>query len=130
MPILALGSAGSNLIPPIVTGVISNVVDRRMGVRDAVMAPRTLWGGHDPVQVQIEIAPPQTDADADGLLSMGFPDVHRLYFPPEAIPLARFGAVNAVAFDPHTGRFTGVGDVRRNRFAAGPRVGPTGPPSR
>ena len=130
VPILALGSAGSNLIPPIVTGVISNVVDRRMGVRDAVMAPRTLWGGHDPVQVQIEIAPPQTDADADGLLSMGFPDFHRLYFPPEAIPLARFGAVNAVAFDPHTGRFTGVGDVRRNGFAAGPRVGPTGPPSR
>ena len=68
--------------------------------------------------------------NVDGLLSMGFPDVHCRYFPPEAIPLARFGAVNAVAFDPHTGRFTGVGDVRRNGFAAGPRVGPTGPPSR
>jgi len=130
VPVLALGSAGSNLIPTIVTEVISNVVDRRMGVRDAVVAPRTLWGGHDPVQVQIEIAAPQTDTDADGLLSMGFPDVHRLYFPPEAIPLARFGAVNAVAYDPQTGRFTGVGDARRNGYAAGPRVGPTGPPSR
>jgi gamma-glutamyltranspeptidase/glutathione hydrolase len=130
IPVLALGSAGSNLIPPIVIGVISNVVDRRMGVRDAVVAPRTLWGGHDPVQVQIEIAAPQTDTDADQLLSMGFPDVHRLHFPSEAIPLARFGAVNAVAYDPQTGRFTGVGDARRNGYADGPRVGPTGPPSR
>jgi hypothetical protein len=103
---------------------------RTSAVSQEVMAPRTLWGGHDPVQVQIEIAAPQTDADADGLSSMGFSDVNRLYFPPEAIPLARFGAVNAVAFDPHTGRFTGVGDVRRNGFAAGPRGGPTGPPSR
>jgi len=96
----------------------------------SVVAPRTLWGGHDPVQVQIEIAAPQTDADADELSGMGFPDVHRLHFPPEAIPLARFGAVNAVAYDPQTGRFTGVGDARRNGYAAGPRVGPMGLPSR
>jgi gamma-glutamyltranspeptidase len=43
---LALGSAGSNLIPPIVNGVISNVVDRRSGVgRMGPNPDRGRWAG-------------------------------------------------------------------------------------
>jgi len=71
--VMGLGSAGSDRIPPSVTGVISNVVDGGMSVRDAVVWPRVLWNSaHEPPRVCIEIADPVTTRDADRLQSRGF----------------------------------------------------------
>ena len=122
--LLILGSAGSDRIPPSVTEVISNVIDRDMSIRDAVVAPRVLWNSaHNPHRVCIEIADPITNRDADRLQSFGFEHMYRLEYPP--IPLSNsafFGGVNAVLYDPATGVFSGVGDPRRNGFALGPRT--------
>jgi gamma-glutamyltranspeptidase/glutathione hydrolase len=118
----AVGSAGSERVPPIVAQVVSNLVDRGMAIRDAVAAPRVLWGGTDPSKVYLEIRSPISEADADALERFGFEDIYRLRHPPRLIDLAFFGGVNAVAFDAETGVFTGVGDPRRSGHAEGPRV--------
>ena len=122
--LLVLGSAGSDRIPPSVTEVISNVIDRNMSIRDAVVAQRVLWNSaHDPHRICLEIADPITKRDADRLQSFGFEHMYRLEYPP--IPLsdsAFFGGVNAVLYDPTTAIFSGVGDPRRNGFAFGPRT--------
>jgi gamma-glutamyltranspeptidase/glutathione hydrolase len=122
--VMALGSAGSDRIPPSVTGVISNVVDRGMGIRDAVVAPRVLWNSaHEPPRVCIEIADPVTMVDADRLQSFGFDSMYRLQYPPEPVSdAAFFGGVNAVVFDLTGAGFSGVGDPRRFGFALGPRA--------
>ncbi len=122
--VMALGSAGSDRIPPSVTGVISNVVDRGLGIRDAVVAPRVLWNSaHEPPRVCIEIADPVTASDADRLQSFGFESMYRLQYPPEPVSdSAFFGGVNAVVFDLTAARFSGVGDPRRFGFALGPRA--------
>jgi gamma-glutamyltranspeptidase/glutathione hydrolase len=122
--LLILGSAGSDRIPGSVVEVISNVIDRDMGVRDAVIAPRVLWNAlHDPPRVCLEIADPVTKDDADTLQNWGFEHQFRLEYP--AIPAgdsAFFGGVNAVLYDPATGIFSGVGDPRRSGYAEGPRA--------
>jgi len=123
VPVLVLGSAGSERIPPVIAQVVSQMVDRDLGVRDAVVAPRVLWGGHDPPKVYLEIASPVSENDADTLESFGYENIYRLRFPPRPIDLTFFGGVNAVAFKPRTGEFTGVGDPRRRGFAVGPRGG-------
>jgi len=124
---LALGSAGSDRIAPSVADVIINFIDRRMHLRDAVVAPRVLWNStHDPERVCLEIADPITVRDADRVQSFGFEHMYRLRYPPAArSETAFFGGVNAVAFDATTGVFTGVGDPRRDGFAVGPRVAAT-----
>ncbi len=121
---LALGSAGSDRIAPSLTDVIVNYVDRRMTLRDAVVAPRVLWNSaHDPARVCLEIADPITSRDADQLQALGFEHMYRLRYPAEArSETAFFGGVNAVVYDATTGLFTGVGDPRRDGFAVGPRV--------
>jgi len=122
--IMILGSAGSDRIPPSVVDVISNVIDRDMGIRDAVVAPRVLWNSaSDPARICIEITDPITNRDADKLQSFGFSHMFRLEFPP--VPsgdLAFFGGVNAVLYDPATGVYSGVGDPRRSGYAEGPRA--------
>ena len=122
--ITALGSAGSDRIPPSVTEVISNLVDRRMTPRDAVVAPRVLWNtAHDPHRVCLEIASPITAADGDELQHYGFEHMYRLQYPPVPVSdSAFFGGVNLATHDTHTGRFFGVGDPRRDGFALGPRT--------
>ena len=122
--IMVLGSAGSDRIPPSVVEVISNVIDRNMGIRDAVVAPRVLWNSaHDPARICIEITDPITNKDADMLQSFGFPHMFRLEFPPVPFgDLAFFGGVNAVLYDPATGVYFGVGDPRRSGYAEGPRA--------
>ena len=119
---MVLGSAGSDRIPASVVEVISNVVDRDMGIRDAVVAPRVLWNSaHDPTRICIEITDPITKNDADMLQSFGFPNMFRLEFPAEPFgDLAFFGGVNAVLYEPATGIFSGVGDPRRSGYAEGP----------
>lgn len=122
--LLVLGSAGSDRIPGSEIEVISGVIDRKMGIRDAVTAPRVLWNSaHDPPRVCLEIADWVTQADADTLQSWGFEHMFRLEYP--AIPAgdsAFFGGVNAVLYDAATGIFSGVGDPRRSGYAEGPRA--------
>jgi gamma-glutamyltranspeptidase/glutathione hydrolase len=119
---MALGSAGSERIPSVLALVISNVVDRGMVLRDAVLAPRVMWGGIDPAKAYLEIRDPYSERDADELEELGYPELYRLRFPPRPIDLTAFGGVNAVAFNPATGVFSGVGDPRRSGYAEGPRV--------
>ena len=122
--VMVLGSAGSDRITPSVVEVISKVIDRDMGIRDAVVAPRVLWNSaHDPARICIEITDPITKKDANKLQTFGFDHMFRLDFPPvPRADLAFFGGVNAVFFDPKTGVFSGVGDPRRSGFAGGPRA--------
>jgi gamma-glutamyltranspeptidase/glutathione hydrolase len=119
---MALGSAGSERISPVLALVISNVVDRGMDLRDAIIAPRVMWGGLDQPKAYIELLDPHRASDADALEDLGYTDVYRLYFPPRPVDLATFGGVNAVAYDAASGIFTGVGDPRRSGYAEGPQV--------
>jgi gamma-glutamyltranspeptidase/glutathione hydrolase len=114
-----LGSTGSERIPPHVVQVVSNVVDRSMGIGAAVTAPRVLWGGAPP-NVHLEITGEITEDDAVALEEMGFPRVDRTLLPAPPFSLGFFGGVNAVAFDPTTGMFSGIGDPRRSGYAEGP----------
>jgi len=122
--VTVLGGAGSDRIPPSLVGVISNLVDRGMGLRDAVVEPRVLWNSaSNPPRVCIEIAGPISRRDADALRGFGFEHQFRLAYPPGGdANIGFFGGVNAVAFDRRTGVFSGVGDPRREGFALGPRA--------
>ncbi len=119
----ALGSPGSEKIPPLVSEVISNMVDRNMGVRDAVAAPRVLWGGGPSAAAWIEVIDPITKSDVRALKRMGFAGINTLRYPPRGkTKMNDFGGVNAVAYDLETGGFTGVGDPRLFGSAMGPRL--------
>jgi gamma-glutamyltranspeptidase/glutathione hydrolase len=121
--LVALGTPGSNRIAPIIAEVISNLVDRRMTIRDAVTAPRILWGGMRYLRVWIELVEPFSEADVAAFERIGYQDMTVLRLPaPDDDTAANFGGVNAVAFDPSTGGFTGVADPRRGGLAMGPRV--------
>jgi gamma-glutamyltranspeptidase/glutathione hydrolase len=128
-PLLVLGSSGSERVPGIVSQVVSNLVDRGLGPRDAITEPRVLWGGQDPPKIYLEIAGSIRERDADRLESFGFRDIYRLSFPPRPIDLTFFGGVNAAGWDPVRGGFVGVGDPRRLGFALGPRVVPQDAPT-
>jgi len=121
--VAALGSPASNAIPAVITQVISNMIDRGMGIGDAVTAPRVLWGGRKHPRPSIEVTGPITRDVVDALVKMGYDKVSTLHYP--AAPnraMVIYGGVNAVAYDPDTGRFSGVGDPRRYGSAMGPRV--------
>jgi gamma-glutamyltranspeptidase/glutathione hydrolase len=122
--VTVLGGAGSDRIPSTLIDVISNMVDRSMGLKEAVVAPRVMWNSaSDPPRVCLEIAGPISDRDGDRLQSYGFEHMFRLHYPPEGnTNLGFFGGVNAVSYDGATGVFHGVGDPRRTGFALGPRV--------
>jgi gamma-glutamyltranspeptidase/glutathione hydrolase len=117
---VALGSPGSNRIPPLVAQIISNMIDRGMDVHDAVTAPRILWGGEPTSRPYVEAFDPITDADIEGLREMGFSDFIELRYPPSGtVKPNDFGGVNAVAYDPATRTFSGIGDPRRWGSAKG-----------
>jgi len=122
----ALGTPGSNRIPGLVADVLSNMVDRGMSVRDAVTAPRVVWGGMTWKRAHIEVVDPISQEDVLALEQMGFENMTVLRYPPPEAPedalVTKFGGVNAIAYDPETGEFTGIGDPRRWGSAMGPRV--------
>lgn len=125
--VIAIGSAGSDKIPPSTCHLVINLVDRGLGIRDAVVAPRVIWNSaHDPGRVYVEIADPIAESEADSMRAMGFDTMYLLRYPPDPVPdSAFFGGVNAVAYDAGTGAFTGVGDPRRDGFAVRPRLAVT-----
>jgi gamma-glutamyltranspeptidase/glutathione hydrolase len=121
--IMALGTPGSNGIPSIMSGVISNLVDRGMSLRESVEAPRVLWGGIPAANIQAEIAGAVTNTHMDALDSMGYElPALRVPFPALQIDIVDFGGVNAVLYNPTEGAYTGVTDGRRGGLAKGPRV--------
>ena len=122
----ALGSPGSVMIPRVVSEVVSNMVDRDLGIRDAVSAPRVLWGGRLWMRFWIELAGPFTDADVHAFEQMGFGPGTVVRFPapddPGDTTLTNLGGVNAVGWSVDTKTYVGVGDSRRYGSAKGPRV--------
>jgi gamma-glutamyltranspeptidase/glutathione hydrolase len=116
----ALGAPSSSRIPAIITGVISNLVDRGMGLVEAVEAPRVLAAGMSSTQVSVEIAGPITASHVDSLESMGYAGIERMPYPPTSRRIVLFGGVNAVGWDAEAMTFVGVGDGRRWGSARGP----------
>ena len=94
---LALGSAGSNRIRSAILQVISNVVDRGMGLAEAVDAPRLHW--EDGV---LYVEPGAEPTNLDGIVIARF-----------NAPNVFFGGCQAVRRDPDSGRMVGAGDPRR-----------------
>ena len=118
--VAAIGTPGSNRIPGIIATIISNIVDRGMTLHDGVTAPRIVWGGLTRLRITVEMTGPFGPEDMDALLDMGYNEVERVEFPADPVALTRLGGVNAVAYDPATGVFTGVADPRRGGAAMGP----------
>ncbi len=110
--ILAFGTPGSNGIPSIMSGVISNLVDRGMSLRESVEAPRVLWGGIPSANIQAEIAGAVTNAHMDAPMGYEHP-LLRIHFPALPIDIVDFGGVNAALYNPTEGAYTGVIDGRR-----------------
>jgi gamma-glutamyltranspeptidase/glutathione hydrolase len=116
--VIALGSSGSRRIPGIVAFVISNIVDRDFGVREAVLAPRIAWDTTKEVPgILIEVFQPHTDGMVEELEHRGYQIVQRVDFPATARDFINCGAVNAVVFDPVRQEFAGAGDPRRQGVA-------------
>jgi gamma-glutamyltranspeptidase/glutathione hydrolase len=97
---LALGSAGSNRIRSAILQVICNVVDRGMGLAEAVEAPRLHW--EDGV-LYVEPGAEPTDLEEIVIARFTAPNIF-------------FGGCQAVRRDPDSGRMTGAGDPRRGGF--------------
>ena len=118
----ALGTPGSNLIPSIIVNVISNLVDRRMALVEAVVAPRVLFGGAKTLAPYVEVTKPITDSDLNVLEDMGHTPIERLHYPQVTACAVYFGGVNAVGWDSQNMTFVGVGDGRRWGSTLGARV--------
>jgi len=118
----ALGTPGSDLIPSIIVNVISNLVDRGMGIVEAVIAPRILFGGVKSLAPYVEVTTPITTSDLNTLEDMGHIPIERLHYPQVTACAVYFGGVNAVGWDPQEMTFVGVGDGRRWGSAQGARV--------
>lgn len=119
--LLVLGSGSSTRIPGIVATVISNVVDRNLGLRDAVLAPRILWSFLQGSTFYAEIFPPITELQINELGSFGYEPVWRAQPPARLSNFSLFGSVNGVHLDRETRVLTGVGDPRRSGHARGAR---------
>jgi gamma-glutamyltranspeptidase/glutathione hydrolase len=102
----ALGSPGGPAIISVVLQTILNVIDHRMGLEEAVAAPRI---HHQWLPDVVDHEPGGlTEATLNALRLRG----HRIADSPDYI-----GEVNGVAVDTRTGRLKGVAD-RRNEDAA------------
>lgn len=105
-PWFALGSPGSQTIPSTILQVVMNMIDFKMGLRDAVEYPRIHFGGRGAVDAE----PGAIVLDVAGKLrSMG----HRL-----ATTLRSQGDVNAIAIE-EAGWRQGWADGRRGGVVKG-----------
>jgi gamma-glutamyltranspeptidase/glutathione hydrolase len=93
---LVLGSAGSNRIRSAILQVISNVVDRGMGLTEAVEAPRLHW---EEGVLYVEPGAEPTDLEGIAIARFNGPNIF-------------FGGCQAVRRDTE-GRMVGAGDPRR-----------------
>ncbi len=114
---VVLGTGGSARIPSIEFNVLSNIVDRGMDLAEAVSFPRVAWDGGSEQMVYLEVRPPVGEGVVAALKARGFEHILTVGYPASATHRGFLGGVNSVAFDPETGRFTGVGDPRRDGVA-------------
>ena len=119
--LMVLGSASSARIPGVVATVISNVIDRKLDLHQAILAPRILWSTMQEPGIYAEVFPPITAQQIRRLRKFGYKPIFRAQLPARQSRFARFGAVNAVYVDVENGLMTGVGDPRRNGSAQGAR---------
>ena len=124
-PYLAVGSAGSDRILSIVVNIVSNLVDRRLPLCEAVTAARAIWGGMPGDTAAFELVDPITAADADTLRARGFTTRLRTY-PADSLALTEFGGANAIVVAPD-GTVTGAGDPRRQGIPIAARPFPPPP---
>jgi gamma-glutamyltranspeptidase/glutathione hydrolase len=117
--VMALGSAASSRIPGIVAQVISNSIDCGLGPRAAVLAPRALWNPDPSGEsgAMLEVFPPNTEEFVTTLEGRGYEFVRKVVFPATRRQFIRFGAVNAVGYDPVLLSYCAVADPRRQGFA-------------
>ena len=124
-PLLVIGSAGSDRVVPTMVSVISAVIDRELGLRQAVAAPRAIWGSsYGPLRPWVELAGEITPARAAALEARGFENLFQLSFPARWFDLMLFGGTNVILVQPASGQFVGVADPRRLGVAAAPRGSP------
>lgn len=98
--------------------VISNVIDRNLPLREAILAPRVLWSTSESERVYVEIFLP-VEVEEVGVFV--YQPISRTRPPVRQSQFTRFGAVNAVHVDPQTGTMSGVGATRRKGHALGAR---------
>ncbi len=107
VPFLVLGASGSERIISSVFQVTTNVVERGMGLADALAAPRL-----HPLPEGLMLEPGLADADIQQLQSLGrVPKVGER-------PGLFFGGVQAIMVDRGRGTVTGAADPRRRGEAA------------
>jgi gamma-glutamyltranspeptidase/glutathione hydrolase len=109
-PVLAIGAAGSELIPTAILQIISNLVDRGHTLEEAFSAPR-IFCLNRRLRVQVGFSA----ALSDYLRARGF-ELE------QATPDStfHFGLAQAVQYDPATGEYSGAADPQADGSAAGP----------
>lgn len=113
MPILTIGTPGAGRIAPALTQIIHAMVDQKLGLQEAIEAPR-FYVVNSNTTFEYESRMPQ--ATLDGLKAKGYPidpknmkGEYDLYF----------GGAQGVSYDSKTGEFVGAADPRRDGAAIG-----------
>ena len=100
-PAIVAGSPGGSRIITITLGVLQNIIDYGMNVKDAVDAPRV---HHQWLPDEISIEPGALDAPTRAALeALGYKITER----------APWGAAEAITIDPRTHELFGANDRRR-----------------
>ena len=124
-PVLVLGAAGSNRIPPAIANVTVGYVDGRLGVAEAVAAPRSIWAeGRKRERPKLELALPYLLEDANLLWAVGYVDLEHYAPGPDT---GEFGALNAVGWNARAGAWEAGADPRRDGAVAVPARAPDAP---
>lgn len=108
-PLLAFGVMGGAIQPQGHVQVLTNMIDRGMGLQQAIEAPRFRYYGEN--RVLLEEA--MTEAIIGRLVARG----HQRMQPPE--PVNVMGGAQAVMIDPETGTLSGASDPRKDGLAMG-----------
>ena len=117
VPVLVLGAAGGARIVSSVVQVVSRVIDGGMDLPTAMAAPRVFMGFNG--ELEMETSGPQgwSEAQLRRVREMGL----GVRASPET---TSFALVQALAFDPETGRWTAVSEPDGEGTAAGLVVRP------
>ncbi|HOA15067.1 MAG TPA: gamma-glutamyltransferase [Bacillota bacterium] len=113
MPILSIGTPGAGRIAPALTQIIHAIIDQKMGLQEAIEAPR-FHVVNSSITFEYESRMPA--ATLEGLKAKGYTidpknmkGEYDLYF----------GGAQGVYFDAKTGEFVGAADPRRDGAARG-----------
>ena len=113
MPILSIGTPGGGRIAPALTQIIHAIIDQKMGLQEAIEAPR-FHVVNSSITFEYESRMPA--ATLEGLKAKGYTidpknmkGEYDLYF----------GGAQGVYFDAKTGEFVGAADPRRDGAARG-----------